>query len=145
MSGARSRRKGAQGERRAVKLMQAITGEDWRRAAGGEDQPMGDVVCAASMGDPWGTVLVEVKAHRACRAEHLLMPTKRELDWWVKANRQAFELQRWPLLLVWLQGRGGVLVSHRWIAPELGPDVAVGWQGRADWGQDSVRLVGVRG
>ena len=145
MSGARSRRKGATGERRAVKLMQAITGEDWRRAAGGEDQPLGDVVCAHVLGDPWGTVLVEVKAHRACRAEHLLMPTQRELEWWDKASRQARELGRWPMLIVWLHGRGGVLVSERYTAPYVGHELTAGWRALAKWGDEKVRLLGVKG
>ena len=143
MSGARSRRKGATGERRAVKLMQAITGEDWRRAAGGEDQPLGDVVCAHVLADPWGTVLVEVKAHRACRAEHLLMPTQRELEWWSKAKRQATALGRWTLLVVWVHGRGGVLISDRNIRTELGPGLEVSWEARSRWGSDSIRLLGV--
>jgi hypothetical protein len=151
MSGARSRRKGASGERRAVKLMEAITGEDWRRAAGGEDQPLGDVICASGLGHPWDTVLVEVKAHRACRAEHLLMPTRRELEWWAKASRQARDaplhggLSRWAMLVVWLHGRGGVLVSEEYAAPYVGHELTVGWRARAKWGGDAVRLVGVKG
>ena len=151
MSGRASRDKGARGERRACALLARITGGDWIRAGGGEDQPRGDVIPAGTVPEPWDRAFVEVKSHRAVRAEHLLVPSALVLGWWARASAQAEAAGRWPLLVVWLHGRGGAVVLSRrcpgwseasWQAEHAGGGT---WTAAAEWGLEPVRIVGVAG
>lgn len=111
MAGKQSREKGARGERRACRLLGKITGEEWKRTPGGDVQFAGDIVPTGAVCRPWDRCLVEVKNYGNVRIEHLLFPTKRELGWLDKAEGEARAAgDRWPCLVVWVAGRGGVLV-----------------------------------
>ena len=148
MSGAMSRRKGANGERRACKLLTRITGEDWIRTPGGDVQFAGDIIPKGVVAPPWDRVFVEVKSYKGCRVEHLMMPTERELGWWRKARDEANTAKRWPCLVVWVAGRGGALVLE---SPRFAKASRVGWAERPQWEAQAqwlgcpVRVVGVEG
>ncbi len=147
MSGKKSRSKGARGERKACRLMEKITGEEWKRTPGGDVQFAGDVVPVGVVAPPWSSCFVEVKSHQDVGIPQLIFPTAKVMGWHEKAEDEAARAGgRWPLLVVWVAGRGGVLALLQqderhdfW----RGVEPFVTWTGKTTWGKDRVRLIGV--